>query len=99
MCVTLLSLVISIHILIASSFFHALYMTFTELVTAKKSEGEVLVFRRGYRPSQFKESKSDAEIGTQLPSGILAIADKADGGMSDKESGAIQETTSVFHWR
>jgi hypothetical protein len=74
-------------------------MMFTELVTAKKSEGEVLVFRRGHRPSQFKESKSDAEIGTPPTSGHIAVAEKADGSMSDAESGAIQETTSVFHWK
>ncbi|KAJ6058241.1 uncharacterized protein N7446_007824 [Penicillium canescens] len=79
-------------------FFHALYMMLTELVTAKKSEGEVLVFRRGHRPPQFKESKSDAEIGIPPTSGHIAVAEKAAESMSDAESGAIRETTSVFHW-
>jgi ATP-binding cassette subfamily G (WHITE) protein 2 (PDR) len=74
-------------------------MMLTELVTAKKSEGEVLVFRRGHRPPQFKESKSDAEIGIPPTSGHIAVADKAAESMSDAESAAIRETTSVFHWK
>lgn len=81
------------------SFFHATYMMFTEIVTAKKSEGEVLVFRRGHRPAQFKESKSDAELGNPQPSSALAVADTVEASMPNKESGAIQEATSVFHWR
>jgi hypothetical protein len=81
------------------SFFHATYMMFTEIVTAKKSEGEVLVFRRGHRPAQFKESKSDAELGNPQPSSTLAVADTVEASMPNKESGAIQESTSVFHWR
>lgn len=87
------------NVLTAISVFHVLYMMFTELVTAKKSEGEVLVFRRGHKPAQFKESKNDAEIGLAPPSGTLAVADKVDRSMPNKESGAIQESTSVFHWR
>jgi len=72
----------------------------TEVVTAKKSKGEVLVFRRGYKPSQFKESKADMESGTPNSSGTSAIATKMeDGNTSDKESGLIQKQTSVFHWR
>ncbi|OJJ07476.1 hypothetical protein ASPVEDRAFT_88724 [Aspergillus versicolor CBS 583.65] len=79
-------------------FFHATYMMFTEIVTAKKSEGEVLVFRRGHRPAQFKESKSDAELGNPQPSSALAVADTVEASMPNKEPGAIQEATSVFHW-
>ncbi|KAH8593040.1 ABC-2 type transporter-domain-containing protein [Bisporella sp. PMI_857] len=78
-------------------FFHALYMLFTELITAKKSKGEVLVFRRGHKPAQFKTSKGDTEAGILLASGPVAITDN-NGDTSDKEAGLIQRQTSVFHW-
>ena len=72
----------------------------TELVTAKKSKGEVLVFRRGHKPSQFKEGKADTESGILTSSGPSAIATKMDpDNTSDKEPGFIQKQTSVFHWR
>ncbi|KAJ5461184.1 uncharacterized protein N7458_002736 [Penicillium daleae] len=79
-------------------FFHALYMMFTELVTARKSEGEVLVFRRGHQPSQLKETKGDVEMEMTSPSALIAVAEQTDGSMSDQESGGIQQTRSVFHW-
>jgi ATP-binding cassette subfamily G (WHITE) protein 2 (PDR) len=71
----------------------------TELVTAKKSKGEVLVFRRGHKPSQFKDGKSDTESGMPTSSGTSAIATKmGPGNTSDKGSGLIQMQSSVFHW-
>ncbi|EAU31010.1 ABC transporter CDR4 [Aspergillus terreus NIH2624] len=79
-------------------FFHALYMMFTELITAKKSEGEVLVFRRGHKPAQLKETKSDPETGFARSSVPVVVSEKADGSMSEQTRGAVQESTSVFHW-
>lgn len=76
--------------------FLACYMIAAESVSAKKSKGEVLVFRRGHKPASFKERKHDAESGPVLASGPAAIAEKAnDGNTSD---GVIQKTTSTFHW-
>ncbi|KIX01883.1 uncharacterized protein Z518_07822 [Rhinocladiella mackenziei CBS 650.93] len=77
-------------------FFHALYMGFTEFVTAKKSKGEVLVFRRGYKPAQFKERKDDSEA--NIPLSAAVATKNATGGVSEKVVGLIQERTSVFHW-
>jgi len=72
----------------------------TEFISAKKSKGEVLVFRRGYKPRQFKESKVDMESGAPNSSGTSTIATKTEQcNTSDKESGMIQKQTSVFHWR
>ncbi|GAB1316185.1 Multidrug resistance protein [Madurella fahalii] len=70
------------------------YMVAAESVSAKKSKGEVLVFRRGHKPASFKENKGDAE------SGGVPVASKAvsDGNTSDKEAGVLQKQTSVFHW-
>lgn len=76
-------------------------MLFTEFVTAKKSKGEVLVFRRGQKPAQFKTNKGDDEAGVPLPVGpaVIAATKKSEGGSSDTEAGYIQRQTSVFHWR
>ncbi|KAL2198143.1 ABC-2 type transporter-domain-containing protein [Corynascus similis CBS 632.67] len=81
--------------------FLATYMYAAENVAAKKSKGEVLVFRRGHKPASFKENKGDAESGGTPVAGPVAKAangNVSDGHASDKESGVIQKTTSVFHW-
>ncbi|KAK3950278.1 ABC-2 type transporter-domain-containing protein [Pseudoneurospora amorphoporcata] len=82
-------------ILAFTCFFLATYIFAAEAVSAKKSKGEVLVFRRGYKPASFKENKGDSE------SGGVAVAGKghvSDGNTSDKEAGFLQAQTSVFHW-
>ena len=78
------------------------YMVAAENVSAKKSKGEVLVFRRGHKPASFKENKGDAESGGTPVAGPAAIAlasEKGDGNVSDKEGGVLQASTSVFHWK
>jgi len=70
------------------------YILAAENVAAKKSKGEVLVFRRGYKPASFKEAKGDAESGSAHRPGPLV----SDGHSSDKEAGMLQKQTSVFHW-
>ncbi|KAF6805269.1 ABC-2 type transporter [Colletotrichum sojae] len=70
---------------------HMVYFIATEYVSAKKSKGEVLVFRRGVTaPSK---SKNDVEASMSGPS---AIVEK--GGNSSGNQGVIQASTSVFHW-
>ncbi|KAL7622659.1 Multidrug resistance protein [Parahypoxylon ruwenzoriense] len=78
-------------------FFLFTYMVAAELVSEKKSKGEVLVFRRGHRPAQFKEKKGDAEEGEGPRVGpTVTNASRANG--NGKEAGILQEQTSVFHW-
>jgi len=78
-------------------FFLFTYMVAAELVSEKKSKGEVLVFRRGHKPAQFKERKGDAEegegprVGPIVTNASRPVAD-------DKDAGLLQEQTSVFHW-
>ncbi|KAL2162348.1 hypothetical protein VTH06DRAFT_7261 [Thermothelomyces fergusii] len=77
------------------------YMVAAENVAAKKSKGEVLVFRLGHKPASFKENKGDAESGgtpVAGPVGKAASGHVSDGHSSDREGGALQKTTSVFHW-
>ncbi|KAM7221761.1 ABC-2 type transporter domain containing protein [Rhypophila decipiens] len=81
--------------------FLVLYMVTAEAVAAKKSKGEVLVFRRGHKPAVFKENNGDAESGGAgaRPAGpVVNAGEMSDGNSSGKEAGFIQAQTSVFHW-
>ncbi|GAP91426.2 putative ABC transporter ABCl1 [Rosellinia necatrix] len=75
------------------------YMVAAELVSEKKSKGEVLVFRRGHRPAQFKERKGDVEEGEGPRVGPTATnASRPAPDNNNKEAGVLQEQKSVFHW-
>ncbi|KAK7427794.1 Multidrug resistance protein [Neonectria magnoliae] len=73
-------------------FFHFTHIVATEYISAKKSKGEVLIFRRGNLPGV---SKTTDDVETSV-SGPLAVAEKTSGNTSD--GGIIQGSTSVFHW-
>jgi ABC-type multidrug transport system permease subunit/ABC-type multidrug transport system ATPase subunit len=79
--------------------FLAMYMFAAENVSAKKSKGEVLVFRRGYKPAAFKEHKGDPESGGVQVSGPVAVAGKTERGYGSDKEANIQKTTSTFHWK
>ncbi|KAF4122564.1 ABC-type branched-chain amino acid transport system, ATPase component [Geosmithia morbida] len=70
---------------------HVLYLAATELISAKKSKGEILVFRRGHLPPIVK-GKADAEASN---SGPVPLTEK---GTVDNDAANIQGSTSVFHW-
>lgn len=72
--------------------FHVLYIVATEYISAKKSKGEVLVFRRGQMPA-VSRGKGDSESASLGP---ITAVEKT---VNDKEdAGNIQGSTSVFHW-
>ncbi|KAH7325675.1 ABC-2 type transporter-domain-containing protein [Stachybotrys elegans] len=71
---------------------HAIYFFATEFISARKSKGEVLVFRRGHVPSNIS-TKGDVESSL---SGPVPVTEKHAG--SSMEEAAIQASTSVFHW-
>ncbi|KAK7415025.1 Multidrug resistance protein [Neonectria punicea] len=77
--------------------FLSTYMAFAEIVSAKKSKGEVLVFRRGYKTAEVgnKAASNDAES-NEAAAGRLAVTEKP--GSSGSQLANIQESTSVFHW-
>lgn len=79
-------------------FFLFTYMVTAELVSEKKSKGEVLVFRLGHKPAFITDEKGDAEGGKSL-GGPVTVARHGDHSDSDKEAGFIQKQTSVFHWK
>ena len=76
-------------------FYLVTYIIAAELVSAKKSKGEVLVFRRGYKPAALNEKKSDDPEALMANVGPITTKD------ADQSSGNanIQESTSIFHWK
>ncbi|KAH8684103.1 ABC-2 type transporter-domain-containing protein [Ilyonectria robusta] len=85
----------NVGIIIAMAIFnHFVYFIATEYITAKKSKGEVLVFRRGFVPHPSTNRGDDVE---KLLSGPVPVVQRPDGYTSSTE-GAIQVSTSVFHW-
>jgi ABC-type glutathione transport system ATPase component len=71
-------------------------MIAAELVSAKKSKGEVLVWRRGHDPHT-KAIKDDPE--NAMNGEKAALAGKS--GADELENGDvhIQKQTAIFHWR
>ncbi|KAK1984955.1 ABC-2 type transporter-domain-containing protein [Colletotrichum cereale] len=73
--------------------FHAVYFLATDYISAKKSKGEVLVFRRGV--SAPAKAKDDPEASMSGPSAIVEKGGKD----ASADENSIQGSTSVFHWR
>jgi ABC-type multidrug transport system permease subunit/ABC-type multidrug transport system ATPase subunit len=67
----------------------AMYLIATEYVTAKKSKGEVLLFRRGHTALKKKPSNDEEAGSTQL-----ATLEK---GATDA-SAILTRQTAIFHW-
>ena len=65
-----------------------MYLAAAEFITAKKSKGEVLVFRRGQMPTALKEHPNDIENG-----GSEKKAQR------QEAEAAIEKQTAVFQWR
>ena len=74
-------------------FFTLTYLAASEIVTAKKPKGEVLLFRRGHGPPA--KTKSDLESSSQfIKSNEVVVHDAP-----RKLSGTIQKQTSIFQWK
>ncbi|KAI1853850.1 hypothetical protein JX265_012681 [Neoarthrinium moseri] len=82
----------NVGIIIAMVIFnHIVYFLASEYVTAKKSKGEVLVFRRGFVP---KQPANDLEHSLEGP--VATILDRPGTIKESKE--AVLGSKSVFHW-
>jgi hypothetical protein len=68
----------------------AIYLTATEFITAKKSKGEVLLFRRGHSVLK-KKASSDEEIASSSVAGL-------EKGTHVDASAIIKKQTAIFHW-
>ena len=69
------------------------YLLATEYISAKKSKGEVLLFRRGrilkFKPKLDEESKADDRMNTETLAQEKAVPDAP---------ANIQKQTAIFHW-
>ena len=74
----------------------AAYLTATEYISAQKSKGEVLLFRRGMVPDAGKDDDAEAK-GDDRPTAQDIVASKT---LSAGEvPTSIQKQTAVFHWQ
>lgn len=71
------------------------YLGATELISAKKSKGEVLVFRRGHTPASLKERADDEETTSQHINGAELTKKESYTEATD----IIQKQTAVFSWK
>ncbi|KAF4971476.1 hypothetical protein FSARC_1704 [Fusarium sarcochroum] len=85
----------NVGIIIAMIIFnHAIYLIASEYITAKKSKGEVLMFRRGFVPSSSSNAGNDTEKALSNPVTMVKKPDTTEVG----DQGGIQRSVSVFHW-
>ncbi|RBQ82100.1 hypothetical protein VDGD_09104 [Verticillium dahliae] len=78
--------------------FLVVYMVAAEFVSEKKSKGEVLVFRRGYKPSAFNEKHAQDDPEDMVRVGPVTTAERARVAEKGQDAGFIQRQTSIFHW-
>ncbi|KAK0199278.1 AtrD, ABC-transporter [Desarmillaria ectypa] len=74
-------------------FFCFTYVTATEYITAAKSKGEVLVFRRGHLPPKPSKADDEEADGDALDENNTSLAHQ-----QDRAVGALQKQTAIFHW-
>ncbi|KAL7948144.1 ABC-2 type transporter domain-containing protein [Trichoderma barbatum] len=75
-------------------FNHLVYFVATDVIQARKSKGEVLVFRRGQVLTS-KAKKGDMESSL---SGPVPVVEKGSDIPKESSDANIQASTSVFHW-
>ncbi|KAF4983620.1 hypothetical protein FZEAL_1005 [Fusarium zealandicum] len=82
-----------------TALFFVTYMVAAELVSEKKSKGEVLVYRRGHKPALIANSEkhhSDPEA-AMANIGPIVTAERTRS-RTNKNGGVLQQQTSVFQW-
>lgn len=77
-------------------FFLGTYLAATQLVTAKKSKGEVLVFRHGHLP---KHTHPPASAGDkESEAGVSTLVREETSVRVNETIGGIQRQNKTFHW-
>ncbi|KAL9097316.1 MAG: hypothetical protein Q9165_000743 [Trypethelium subeluteriae] len=71
------------------------YLLASEYISAKKSKGEVLVFRRGHAPAAVAKLRANDEEAA-INGDVAAITDR---NLDRDISAVIQEQTAIFHWK
>ncbi|KAL0567295.1 Multidrug resistance protein [Marasmius crinis-equi] len=73
-------------------FFMGVHLVATEFISAAKSKGEVLVFRRGHLPAPSRKKDDEESTMTTVQEKRSADMDSSDA------SGVIQKQTAIFQW-
>lgn len=76
--------------------------SFTELITAKKSKGEILVFPRGKIPRTLLAQSTASHNSNDPEAGKFAGGDnvqKKVTGANRADAGIIQKQTAIFSWK
>ncbi|KAE8453210.1 hypothetical protein EG329_011277 [Mollisiaceae sp. DMI_Dod_QoI] len=72
----------------------AIYLTSTEYISAKKSKGEVLLFRRGHVPDPCSKADEESNVKDRVNTDIALARTKT----IPEAPAHIQKQTAVFHW-
>lgn len=72
----------------------AIYLTATEYISAKKSKGEVLLFRRGRVPDRGPTADEESNVDDRVNTETVLTREKT---IPDAPT-SIQKQTAIFHW-
>lgn len=75
------------------------YLAASEFISAKKSKGEILVFRRGHEPAALKDSHASKEDVEAAAKGEKPLVAEKNQEKSDNTDAVIQRQTAIFHWQ
>jgi ATP-binding cassette, subfamily G (WHITE), member 2, PDR len=73
-------------------FYMFTYLFSTEYISAAKSKGEILLFRRGHAPTSQHRASSDIEMSTNPAERMSEALDR-------QVSATIQRQTAIFQWK
>lgn len=79
-------------------FFFGCYIVAAELVSEKKSKGEVLVYRRGQRPAAAERSVKQRSDPEATMAKIGPIMTNTHSNSHSTDGGMLQQQTSIFQW-
>ena len=72
----------------------AVYLIATEYISAKKSKGEVLLFRRGHVPDPEPTADEESNVEDRVNTETVLAREKT---VPDAPA-SIQKQTAIFHW-
>ncbi|KYK54403.1 ABC transporter ABCl1 [Drechmeria coniospora] len=71
------------------------YLVAAEYVPAEMAQGEILVYRRGHRPTSAKHADKESDDAEHATTETKPVVSPGGG---EKGEGVLQQQTTVFHW-
>lgn len=72
----------------------AIYLTATEFITAQKSKGEVLLFRRGRLPARIPKGDEESNVEDRVNPDTVLKRERT----TPEAPTSIQKQTAIFQW-